>query len=54
MICELLSIEDQDYIEIGYARTKSNRFFRRPIEDQKPFIDRDIFTKEMIVKPIDQ
>lgn len=53
-ICELYSREDQDYIEIGYARSNKNKFLRRPIEDQKPFIKRSIFNKEMLIEPIDQ
>ena len=54
IICEILSIENQEYIEIGYSRTIGNRIMRRPIEDQKPFLDRKLFVKEMIIDPIDQ
>ncbi len=54
IICELISREDQDYIEIGYARSTKNKFVRRPLEDQRPFIERSMFKKEMIIEPIDQ
>ena len=47
--------EDQGYIEIGQARSAiDRRLTRRPLEDQEPFISRDIFSREMIIEPIDQ
>ncbi len=54
VICEIMAILDQDYIEIGYAKNSKGIIVRRPLEDQKPFIKREIFLKEMIIKPIDQ
>jgi hypothetical protein len=30
------------------------KIVRRPFEDQKPFLDRNIFHQQMIIKPIDQ
>ena len=47
--------EDQGYIELGQTRSlESRRFIRRPLEDQAPFLAREIFLKEMIIDPIDQ
>ena len=47
--------EDQEYIEIAHTRSVvDKRFVRRPLEDQAPFLDRDLFLAEMLVQPIDQ
>jgi len=54
VLCEIMGREDQDYISISHARNLNKRFVRRPIEDQAPFLDRQIFLSEMIVEPIDQ
>lgn len=55
VLCEIIGREDQGYIEIGQTRSVINRrFVRRPLEDQQPFLARDIFLQEMIVDPIDQ
>jgi acetolactate synthase I/II/III large subunit len=55
VLCEIMGRVDQEYIEVGMARsTIDRRFVRRPLEDQMPFLDRDFFLEEMIVKPIDQ
>jgi len=54
VICEIIVDENQDYIEIGYAKNKKGKIVRRPLEDQKPFLDRNTFLQEMIIEPIDQ
>jgi acetolactate synthase-1/2/3 large subunit len=55
VICEVMGKTDQSYIELGFARSaESNRFVRRPLEDQAPFLPRELFLREMIVPPIDQ
>ena len=53
-LCEIMGKEDQEYIEISHARNISGKFVRRPLEDQWPFLDREVFLSEMIVEPIDQ
>ena len=53
-ICEIKGKEDQDYIMSSFSKNSQNRLVRRPIEDQAPFIDRDIFLSEMVIDPIDQ
>lgn len=45
---------EQDYLEIHHARTAKRKFVRRPLEDQKPFLPREEFLRNMIVEPIDQ
>jgi acetolactate synthase-1/2/3 large subunit len=54
VICEIVADENQEYIEIGYAKNKKGEIVRRPLEDQKPFLDRNVFLREMIIEPIDQ
>lgn len=54
IICEIIGKHDQDYIRSSYAKNIKNRIVQRPIEDQKPYLDRELFLSEMIIKPIDQ
>ena len=54
-LCEIMGVVDQSYIEIGHAKSlETKRFVRRPLEDQAPFLPREMFIKEMIIEPIDQ
>lgn len=54
VICEIKGDPDQDYTCCSVARTSERKFVNRPLEDQSPFMDREIFLKEMIIDPIDQ
>jgi acetolactate synthase I/II/III large subunit len=54
ILCEVMALEDQDYIASGHARDSSCRLVTRPIEDQKPFLNRELFLSEMIIAPIHQ
>ena len=54
VLCEIKGVEDQEYLSEGYVRTKSKKFVQRPIEDQAPFISRELFLNEMLINPIDQ
>jgi acetolactate synthase-1/2/3 large subunit len=55
VLCEIMGRVDQGYIEIGQARSAiDRRLTRRPLEDQAPFLSRDMFLSEMIIEPIDQ
>ena len=54
VICEVMSLEDQDYIASGHTRDSNNLLVMRPLEDQKPFIDRELFLSEMVIDPIHQ
>lgn len=55
VLCEIMGRVDQGYIELGHARSETDRrFVRRPLEDQQPFLERELFLREMIVEPIDQ
>jgi acetolactate synthase-1/2/3 large subunit len=55
VLCEIIGREDQGYIELGHARgAKDGRMVRRPLEDQAPFLDRNVFLREMLIDPVDQ
>lgn len=54
VICEIICREDQSYIEVGSVRDQNKKMVRRPLEDQTPFLDRELFLSEMIINPIKQ
>jgi len=54
VLCEIMGIEDQGYIQSGHARNSNKRIVARPLEDQSPYLDRDLFLSEMVIEPIDQ
>jgi len=53
VLCEVLGVEDQDYLRSSYAHNSKRRIIQRPIEDQSPFMERDLFLAEMIIEPLD-
>ena len=55
VLCEIMGRHDQGYIEMGHKRSIVNgQLIRPPLEDQDPFLPRDVFLQEMIIEPIDQ
>ena len=54
VLCEILAVEEQDYIRTAYAHDSKRRIVQRPLEDQEPFLDRGLFLSEMIIESIDQ
>jgi len=55
VLCEIMGRTDQGYIEVGHTRSSvDRRLVRRPLEDQEPFLSREIFLREMIIEPVDQ
>lgn len=54
VICEVYTDENQRYIHSSYTLNSKRRMVNRPLEDQSPFLDRDLFLKEMVIEPIDQ
>ena len=52
VICEVMAVEDQEYLRTSAAFNQQRRFVNRPIEDLFPWMDRETFVNEMIVKPI--
>ena len=53
VICEIMATEEQDYIRSGAAFNSQRKFVNRPLEDQMPFLPREVMEKEMIIEPID-
>ena len=54
LLCEVIAVEDQVYLHSSFTHNSQRKVVRRPIEDQSPFLPREIFEREMIVRPIDQ
>ena len=54
ILCEIMGLENQKYISSGHARNLKGAIVSRPLEDQTPYMDRNLFLSEMIVEPIDQ
>ena len=54
VLCEIMGVENQNYISSSFSKNSQKRLVRRPIEDQAPFLDRELFLSEMIIDPIDQ
>lgn len=48
VLCEIIAVEEQPYLHTSFARNERGVFERRPMEDQAPFLDREIFNAEMI------
>jgi acetolactate synthase-1/2/3 large subunit len=53
VLCEVMAVENQAYLHSSYARNAKGRIVFRPIEDQSPFIERDLLLAEMIIAPIE-
>jgi len=54
ILIEIMCREDQSYIEVGTTKNTQGKYVRRPLEDQIPFLERDVFLNEIIINPIDQ
>ena len=53
VLCEVMGVENQDYIRSSYAHNSKRRIVQRPIEDQAPFMARELFLSEMIIETLD-
>jgi acetolactate synthase I/II/III large subunit len=53
VLCEIMGVEDQDYLRSSHAHNSKRRIVQRPIEDLAPFIERELFLSEMIIEPLD-
>lgn len=53
VLCEVMGLENQDYLRSSYAFNSKRRMVQRPIEDQAPFMEREVFVSEMIIEPLD-
>jgi acetolactate synthase-1/2/3 large subunit len=53
VICEVMTLENQEIIPTNTAKIRSDgTMVSKPLEDMYPFLDRQEFEKEMIVKPV--
>lgn len=52
-ICEVVCRSDQPFLKNAYAVGKNRKLLRRPIEDQYPFLERDMIKSEMIIEPVE-
>lgn len=53
VIFEVFCNESQKYLHTSYGFTKEKRLIKKPLEDLSPFIDREVFLNEMIIKPLE-
>ena len=53
VICEVMCVEEQEYLHSSFTRGQAGRIVRPPLEDQSPFMDRELFLEEMLIEPID-
>lgn len=55
VICEVMCIRDQEIVPtVASYRKDDGTMVSRPIEDMYPFLDREEFKREMIVKPLSE
>jgi acetolactate synthase-1/2/3 large subunit len=55
VVCELFSIRDQEIIpSVSSLRKDDGTMISKPLEDMYPFLPRDEFLENMIVKPLDE
>ncbi len=52
-ICEIMCKDDQPFLKNSYAMSSSRRLLRRPLEDQFPFLERDVIKNEMLIEPVE-
>jgi acetolactate synthase-1/2/3 large subunit len=52
VILEVFTCIQTRYPKMSAVKNEDGTFTNRPFEDMEPFLDRDEFTKEMIIKPI--
>lgn len=53
VLCEVMCVENQEYIRSAHGFNSTRRFVQKPLEDQAPFLDRELFLSEMIIDPLD-
>ena len=52
-ICEIMVMDEDRYPKLGAKKQKDGTFKGKPFEDMAPFLDREEFYNEMIIKPLD-
>lgn len=54
VLCEVMGVEDQNYLHSSFAKSKEKKIVKRPLEDQSPFLPRELLEAEMVIDLIDQ
>ena len=55
VVCEVMCIRDQEIVPaVSSVRKEDGSMVSKPLEDMFPFLDREEFFKEMIVKPLSE
>lgn len=52
VFCEVVCTPVQEFLNVNIAKNQKGRFEFKPLEDQAPFLDRDIIMNEMIINPL--
>ncbi len=52
-ICEVVCKDDQPFLKNSYAISSDRRLLRRPLEDQFPFLERDVIKNEMLIELVE-
>ena len=53
VVCEVMCETEQEFLMVTTAMNSKRRMVMRPLEDQAPFLDREVFNSEMIIEPLD-
>src|SRR3989344_7588209 len=55
VICEVMCIRDQEIVPtVSSKKLDDGRMISKPLEDLYPFLDREEFKQQMIIKPLDE
>lgn len=54
VLCEVMCTEQQKVLMVSSIINQQKHFIVRPLEDQAPFLPRDVFLSEMVIDAIDQ
>ena len=53
VLCEVMGLDNQEYLRSSYAFNSKRRMIQRPLEDQAPFLERSVMQTEMVIPPLD-
>lgn len=53
VLCEVMCVPEQPFLGVSTGKNSKGRIVNRPIEDQAPFLDREVFASEMIIDSLD-
>ena len=53
VLCEVVCTEEQQFLKNAYVMNQKRKLLRRSLEDQAPFLERDVVRTEMVIEPIE-